>query len=55
MQPKPKPTNDPPCESCGAPVPEEEHCGDERPDGTSEYFCPDCFRLKIIYQTYQIA
>ncbi len=32
-----------PCEKCGDQVPENEHCGNDRPDGTSEYLCPDCY------------
>ncbi len=32
-----------PCEKCGEPVPETEHVGNTRPDGTSEYLCPDCY------------
>ena len=32
-----------PCEECGEDVPTTEHCGNERPDGTSEYLCPDCY------------
>ena len=32
-----------PCEKCGEPVPENEHLGNTRPDGTSEYLCPDCY------------
>jgi len=31
------------CDECEEPVPVGEHCGNERPDGTSEYLCPDCF------------
>jgi hypothetical protein len=38
-----KPTDDPPCESCGEPVSEFEDCGNERPDGTWEFLCPDCY------------
>ena len=32
-----------PCDKCEVPVPENEHCGNDRPDGTSEYLCPDCY------------
>jgi hypothetical protein len=32
-----------PCEKCGEQVPVDEHCGNDRPDGTSEYLCPDCY------------
>tara|TARA_R110002073_G_scaffold178927_1_gene337405 strand:+ start:790 stop:1212 length:423 start_codon:yes stop_codon:yes gene_type:complete len=31
-----------PCEGCGVMVPEDEHTGYDKPDGTSEYLCPDC-------------
>ena len=32
-----------PCEKCEEPVPVDEHLGNDRPDGTSEYLCPDCY------------
>lgn len=32
-----------PCEKCDEPVPENEYCGNDRPDGSSEYLCPDCY------------
>lgn len=35
--------DDPPCDCCGEPVPVEEHCGNDREDGTAEYLCPDCY------------
>ena len=36
-----------PCEKCGEPVPETEHVGNTRPDGTSEYLCPDCYAPRV--------
>lgn len=32
-----------PCESCGVIVHIDDFCGHENPDGTSTFFCPDCF------------
>ncbi len=32
-----------PCESCGEDVPTDEYCGNDKPDGTTEYLCSDCF------------
>tara|TARA_R110000751_G_scaffold122965_2_gene223625 strand:+ start:110 stop:517 length:408 start_codon:yes stop_codon:yes gene_type:complete len=32
-----------PCDKCGVIVPKDEYCGNDRPDGTSEYLCPDCY------------
>ena len=32
-----------PCDSCSHPVYPDEFCGNDRPDGTSEYLCPDCY------------
>ena len=37
------PTVSYPCEKCDELVPENEHCGNDRPDGSSEYLCPDCY------------
>ena len=31
------------CETCGVDVPEDEHCGNDNPDGSAEYLCSDCF------------
>lgn len=30
------------CDKCGVMVPEDEYTGHDKPDGTSEYLCPDC-------------
>ena len=32
-----------PCDKCEEPVPVDEHLGNDRPDGTSEYLCPACY------------
>ena len=32
-----------PCDSCGEPVGLDEFCGYEKPNGDSEFLCPDCF------------
>ncbi len=31
-----------PCEDCGEDVHLDEYCGRDRPDGSTEYLCPDC-------------
>jgi len=31
-----------PCDKCGVYVPADEYTGADRPDGTTEYLCPDC-------------
>ncbi len=32
-----------PCQSCGFLVPLNEHLGNDKPDGTSEYLCENCY------------
>ena len=32
-----------PCEDCGVDVPTYDYCGNDRPDGSTEYLCPDCY------------
>ena len=32
-----------PCEDCGEDVPTYDFCGNDRPDGSTEYLCPDCY------------
>ena len=32
-----------PCEKCGCDVHVDDFCGNDKPDGTSEYLCPDCY------------
>ena len=36
-----------PCEQCGEMVPHDEHCGNEKADGTSEYLCEGCYVPEI--------
>ena len=31
-----------PCDKCGVYVPADEYTGADKPDGTTEYLCPDC-------------
>ena len=39
-----EPVAEHPCESCGEPVREDEFLGNDRPDGTSEYLCENCYK-----------
>ena len=32
-----------PCDACGCDVHVDDYCGNDKPDGTSEYLCPDCY------------
>lgn len=32
-----------PCEKCGEEVGEDEYCGNDKPNGDTEYLCPDCY------------
>ena len=41
------PTNKHPCDKCGVILPEDEHCGRDQEDGSSEYLCPDCFTYSL--------
>lgn len=34
------------CEKCGESVPVSEYCGNDKPNGETEYLCPDCYEPK---------
>tara|TARA_R100001126_G_C4812732_1_gene142703 strand:- start:176 stop:580 length:405 start_codon:yes stop_codon:yes gene_type:complete len=32
-----------PCDGCGVPVQEDQYLGNDKPDGTTEYLCENCY------------